>query len=51
MPAERLEHHPVRGVHGELGVVVGGRHLDDVDADHVVLVAELAHHPQQVDAW
>ena len=48
MPAERLEHHAVRGVDRELGVVVGGGHLDHVDAGDVVLVAELAHHPQQV---
>ena len=47
---ERLEHDAVRGIDGELGVVVGGRDLDDVDAGDVVLVAELTHHAQQVGA-
>ena len=36
---QRLEHHAVRGVDGQLGVVVGGRDLDHVHADDVVLVA------------
>ena len=42
---ERLEYDAVRRVDGELGVVVGGRHLDHVDPGDVVLVAELTHQP------
>src|SRR5207245_847469 len=47
---ECLEHHAVCGVDGQFGMVVGGCHLDHVDACDVVFVAELADQPQKVGA-
>ena len=40
---ECLEHHAVRGVDSQFGVVVGGCHLHHVHARDIVLVAELTH--------
>ena len=40
---ECLEHHAVRGVDSQFGVVVGGCHLHHVHACDIVLVAELTH--------
>ena len=40
----------MRGVHGQLGVVVGGRDLDHVDTGDIVLVAELTNHAEKVGA-
>ena len=53
--AERLEHHAMSRVDGEVAHVVGGGDLDDVHADDVVLERQLTDHSQQVDgghaAW
>ena len=45
---QRLEADPVGEVRGDLGVVVGRRHLDDVDAGDGQLAADAAYGVEQL---
>ena len=47
-PGQRLQHDPVGEERGDLGVVVGRRHLDDVHADDGQLQADPAYGVEQL---